>query len=164
MRDFYVTMHGNIFNPHFRCFHTKDGKFLRRVDSEEGDYLREVLEIYPNPEEIIEPKEVPGVWNFLFEVRDKDNFKALIFTKKNKRRSFKALYLKPNVDTKYGYIRNGFEMIGFRIYNANDERIDDILSEYGERIGYSDLIELVKTFSKGISQREKLRILKNLKQ
>jgi hypothetical protein len=163
MRDFYVTMHGNIFNPHFRCFHTKDGKFLRRVDIDEGDYLREVLEIYPNPEEIVEPKEVPGIWNFLFEVRDKDNFKALVFTKKNKNRSFKALYLKPNVDTQYGYIRSGLTMTGFKIYNAKDDVLEKLLSEYGERISQKDLIELVKTFSKGVSQKEKLRILKQLK-
>ena len=147
-RNYYVTLNGNIFNPYLRCFHTVDGKFLRTVDSEESDYLKEVCEIYTGQEEVIEPEFVPGVWQFLFELPNCDDkdWRALVFTKKTaKRRYFKFLYV-PTENLGLGYIRIGFRMVGYKPHNATHE-LSELLKECGNSISYSDLLRFTKECS-----------------
>jgi len=162
-RNYYVTLNGNIFNPYLRCFHTVDGKFLRTVDSEEADYLKEVCEIYTGQEEVIEPEFVPGVWQFLFELPNCDDkdWHALVFTKKTaKRRYFKFLYV-PTENLGLGYIRIGFRMIGYK-HNVNYEGIAELMKECGISICYSDLLRFTKECS-GEELQNNLKILRNLK-
>ncbi len=161
-RDYYVTFNNNIFNPYLRCFHTVDGKFLRSVDSDESDYLKEVLDIYPNSDEVIEPKEVPNKWNFLFELEDDSDCKALCFTKKTeKRRFFKVVYV-PSSNLGLGYVRIEFNMIGYKTYNSDSKKLNELLKKCGNSISYKELIKLVTTFSKEPFLVEWLNVLKEL--
>ncbi len=164
-KDYYITWNENIFNPYLMCFHTKDGHFLRTVDQEEGDYLKEVLEIYTGTEEIIEPEYIPGVWQFLFELSDCDDkdWHALVFTKKTaKRRYFKFLYI-PTKNLGMGYIRIGFSMIGYKSHNVNRERLAELIKECGISICYTDLLRLTKECSSEDLLQENLNILSSLK-
>jgi len=141
-----------------------DGKFLRTVDSEESDYLKEVCEIYTGQEEVIEPEFVPGVWQFLFELQECDDkdWHALVFTKKTaKRHYFKFLYV-PTENLGLGYIRIGFYMVGYKTYNATHEKLAALLRECGNSINYNDLLHFTKECS-GEELQNNLKILTNLK-
>lgn len=164
-RDYYVTFNGNIFNPYLKCFHTIDGKFLRTVDQDEADYLKEVCEIYTGTEKVVEPEYVPGVWQLLFELTDCDDkdYHALVFTKRTeKRRYFKFLYV-PTKNLGLGYIRIGFYMVGYKTYNATHEKLTELMKECGISICYSDLLRLTKECSGKEKFEENLNILNNLK-
>ena len=164
-RNYYVTLNGNIFNPYLMCFHTKDGHFLRTVDQDEADYLKEVCEIYTGTEKVVEPEYVPGVWQFLFELQECDDkdWHALVFTKKtNKRRYFKFLYI-PTKNLGLGYIRIGFRMIGYKPYNANQKELTALLKECGNSICRTDLLRFIKECSSKEELQENLNVLNNLK-